>query len=218
MKLSSTKKNRPAPAGPVETVQLGDHLCRRLGARTMPEHRGDVAELAVERAAARELHAHRGVTLHVRQLPQRRRRPADVGELRRRIYAPCSVALEVTQKLRQCHLRFIQHEMVNFGKLFVAQGEQRPARHDRLPRCAATRDQFVRRVLLGDHPADEHDIRPGQILFAQFPHVDIHEALRPFLRQHRRHGEQTQGRQRSFFADKFQRVFETPERVREFRV
>ena len=108
--------------------------------------------------------------------------------------------------------------MVNFGKLLVAQGEQRPARHDRLARGAATRDQFVRRVLLGDHPADEHDIRPGQVLFAQLPHVDIHEPLRPILRQHRGHGQQTQGRQRSFLADEFQRVLETPERVREFRV
>ena len=80
------EEDRPAPAEPAEAVQLGDHLRRRLGAGPMAEHRGDVAELAVERAAARELHAHRGVAPQVRQLPQRRRRLADVGELRRRIH------------------------------------------------------------------------------------------------------------------------------------
>jgi hypothetical protein len=85
--------------------------------------------------------------------------------------------------------------MVNFRKLFMARGEQRPTRHDCLARGTAARDQFVRRVLLGDHPADEHDLGAGQILFAQFPHVDIHEPLHPLLRQHRGHGEQAQGRQ-----------------------
>ena len=56
--------------------------------------------------------------------------------------------------------------MVNLGKLFAAQGEQRPARHDHLAGGAAARDQFVRRFLLGDHPADEDDLRLGQILGA----------------------------------------------------
>ncbi len=108
--------------------------------------------------------------------------------------------------------------MVNCGKLLVPESEQRPARHDRLSRSVATRDQLVRRVPLGNHPADKHNIRPGQIFCAQFPHVDIHEVFRPIFREHRRYGEQTQRRQRCFLADEFQRMLKTPERVREFRV
>src|SRR5271166_3714706 len=136
------EEDRPAPASPPETIQLCDQLRRSLGARPMPEHRGDVAELTIKRAAARKLDAHRSVAPHVRQLPQRRWRLADVRELRRRIYAACSGAREVAQKLRQRHLCLIQHEMVNFGKLLVLEGEQRSARHDSLPRCAATPDQL----------------------------------------------------------------------------
>jgi len=64
------KEDRPAPASPAETIQLCDHLRRSLGARSMPEHRGDVAELAIERAAARKLHTHGSMAVHVRQLPQ----------------------------------------------------------------------------------------------------------------------------------------------------
>ena len=85
------EENRPAPAEPVEAVQLGDHLRRRLGAGPVSEHRGDVAELAVERAAARKLHAHRSVALQVRQLPQRRRRLGGGREIltRHTRAAPC---------------------------------------------------------------------------------------------------------------------------------
>jgi len=100
----------------------------------------------------------------------------------------------------------------------MTEGEQWPAGYDRLARCSATRDQLVRGVPLSNHSANEDDIRPGQIYVAQFSDVDIHEAFRPILRQHRRHGEQPQRRQRSFLADEFQRVLETPERIRKFRV
>src|SRR5271166_2476985 len=63
------EEDRPAPANPAETIQLCDHLRLRLGARPMPEHRGDVAEFAIERAAPRKLHAHRSIALQVCQLP-----------------------------------------------------------------------------------------------------------------------------------------------------
>ena len=184
----------------------------------MSEHRGDVAKFAVERAAARELHAHRRVPPQVRQLPQRRRRLVNVRVFRRCIHTPGVTRFEVAQKPGQRHLRFIQHKVVNLGELLVLEGEQRPARHDRLARRAAAGDQLARRVPLGNHPADEHNIRPRQVLFAQLPHIHIHQALRPPRREHRRHGQQAQRRQGSPLPDEFQGVFETPKRVRELRV
>jgi hypothetical protein len=39
------------------------------------------------------------------------------------------------------------------------------------------RPEFVRRFRLGDHPADEHDVGPGQIALAQLPDNDLHETL-----------------------------------------
>ena len=59
-----------APAAGVQAVELGDDLLRGLDAHTVAEQGGDVAEIAVERAAARELDAHAGVSLEVQQFPQ----------------------------------------------------------------------------------------------------------------------------------------------------
>jgi hypothetical protein len=90
--------------------------------------------------------------------------------------------------------------------------------HDRLARRPATRDQLVRRIPLGDHPADEHHVGPSQVFRAQRPHVHIHQALRPRFRQHRGHRQQAQRRERGSFVDEFQGVLETPECVRKLRV
>ena len=61
MRLSSTKNTGPRQPRLVEAVQLRDDLRRGLGAGPVAELRRHVAELAVERAAAGELHAHRAV-------------------------------------------------------------------------------------------------------------------------------------------------------------
>ena len=73
------QEHRAAPAERVEAVELGDHLLVRLGAWNAAEELGDVAELAVERTAARELQRHRAVGLEVEQLEARHRSGGDRG-------------------------------------------------------------------------------------------------------------------------------------------
>ncbi|MCK7517400.1 MAG: hypothetical protein MZV64_06595 [Ignavibacteriales bacterium] len=77
----------------------------------------------------------------------------------------------------------------------------------------------ARRIPLGDHRADEHEIRPGQILVAQLPHVHVHQALRPRLpAASRPRSAGPSGGSEARLADEFQGVLETPESVRKARI
>ena len=58
----------------VEPVELGQHLRRRLGARHAAIELDDVAELAGERTAARELHADIEIIVELQQIEARDRR------------------------------------------------------------------------------------------------------------------------------------------------
>ena len=63
------EKDALTPAQGVQVIQLGDDLCRGLGARAMPQQGGHVAEVTAEGAAARELDAEGVVMLEIDQLP-----------------------------------------------------------------------------------------------------------------------------------------------------
>ena len=58
-----------APTQGVQAIQLGDDLGGGLGARPMPEQGGHIAEVAADRAAARELDAEGVVMFEIDQLP-----------------------------------------------------------------------------------------------------------------------------------------------------
>ena len=184
----------------------------------MAEHRRDAAKVAVKRAAARVLHAHRCVAPQLHQLPERSRSLAQVREFRGRVDVPRDAAREVVQKPGQCGLGFVEHEMVDVREPGLLDGEQRSACHDRLAGGAAARDELRRRVALRDHCADQHDVRPREILLPERTHVHINQAFLPFRGEHRGDGEEAQRGQRGAFADEFQGVLETPECVRELRV
>ena len=63
-----------AIAEAIELVELGEHLGVGLGARHPPVELDDVAELAGERAAARELHADVEIVVEFQQIEARDRR------------------------------------------------------------------------------------------------------------------------------------------------
>ena len=67
-------ENRAAPLARIELLELGHHLRGRLGARLAAIDLDDVAELAVERAAARILDGHGAVVLGIDQVEVRQRR------------------------------------------------------------------------------------------------------------------------------------------------
>ena len=72
IRLSSTMKTMSMPCSQ-QRLQLGDHLLARLDAGSAAEGDDDVAELALERAAARELEAAECIVPHLEQVEPRRR-------------------------------------------------------------------------------------------------------------------------------------------------
>jgi hypothetical protein len=218
MKLSSTKNTDPSPAEPRQPIQLGDHLRGGLGAGPMSEQGGDVAELAVERATARELNAHARVAPQVGQFPHGRRRVVEVGHSVRRIHAPGQPRSKSRRNSGSVASASFSTKVVNLGKLLVFECEQRAARHDRFARGAATRDRLMRRLRWAIMPLTNTRSAQARSPRAQPAHVHVHQAFAPGLRQHPGHGQQAQRRQRGALADELQGVLEAPERVRELRV
>src|SRR6266404_8840059 len=62
-KVIINDEDYPVPTGSEECVQLSDHLLVTLGARNATVNLNDVAELAVEGAAARILQRHKAILL-----------------------------------------------------------------------------------------------------------------------------------------------------------
>ena len=146
-----------------------------------PEQRGDVAEVAVVRAAARELDAHRGVAPEVRQLPARRRGLAEVGELAGRVDAPRAARSRSAQERGRASAppRSARSGPPRGTARARAVNSGPPA--TRSCRAAlAARDEPARRFALRDHGARRTTMsaqarsRSGQLC-----DVEVHQPLAP---------------------------------------
>ena len=164
MKLSSTMKTMSFHPRRTQPVQFGNQLRRRFGAGHAPVHHDDVAKFAIERAAARELHGHGDVIPEMDEVPARHGRVRDVRPVRGAINGLQSSALHVGHDLRHEFLGLAQDEMPDFRERLMAGGEQRPARDDGFLQGRAPGDDFADGFLLHEHRADQHVIRPAQIL------------------------------------------------------
>ena len=111
MKLSSTRKI-DAAAEPVLGVDLGDHLLGRLDPRLAAEDDDDVAELALERAAARGLDAAHGVLAELDEVVARLRDLGHVGLLGLLVAYPVLAARPFVQESRPGLLRLADEDDV----------------------------------------------------------------------------------------------------------
>ena len=84
IRLSSTMKAIRMPWA-AQGLQLGEDLRARLDPRPAAEGDDDVAELALERAAARELHAAEQVVPHLEQVEPRGSGPCVMS-----VFSACS--------------------------------------------------------------------------------------------------------------------------------
>ena len=106
------------PSAQAEFFQLGDQLGGRLGARHAAVHDDDVAELAIERAAPRELDRHGDIVAEVDQIPAGRRHASDVGPARRGVGGADRPAAHVFDDLR--------HEVFGFAQARNGRCPERP--------------------------------------------------------------------------------------------
>ncbi len=97
-------------------VQLGDQLLRRLGSGHAAIHHDDVAKLAIERTAARELHGHRHVIPEFDEVPARHRCPGDFRPVRAAINGLQPAAPHVGHDLRHHFLGLLALMYDEFGR------------------------------------------------------------------------------------------------------
>ena len=188
------QEDRAPPPQPVQGVELLDDLVRRLGPGHLAVELDDVAELAVERTSARELHAHRPVALHVDEVEARHRGPGHVGLPGLPVHDLRGAVGQVAQELGKDLLGLVQHEVGHAFDLVMERGGMRPPGHHRDPGPVAPRDDVLERGSLHDHGGREHHVGPFQVRVLQRRHVHVHDAERVLGREHRGDGEQPQGR------------------------
>src|SRR5437762_1115708 len=90
----------PSPSSVAQRVQLYQHLLVALSSRHSSVDLDDVAELAIEGAAARILDRHRAVASHVGELEVRNRSQRHCRTLGRLIYRLGFAALQVANDSR----------------------------------------------------------------------------------------------------------------------
>ena len=103
-----------APAEFAQAVQLGDELSRRFGAQLAAIDRDDVAEVALERAAARKLHWHGGVFVHAQQIEPRNRATGYVRLVRHPVHALRGAVLQRLGDVGEDLLGLAHHHVVGF--------------------------------------------------------------------------------------------------------
>ena len=190
-----------APARRVQLVELGQHLRDGFRARTASIDFDDVAELAVERAAARVLHRHGAVALHPDQTQVGQRAARHGGPLGGLVHGTRRALLQVASQFVHQVLGLADHHMVGM-QLRRRQAAGDGTAHHRLQptRMAAVNDGH-QALALHVHTADHGDVGPREVGVRQPLDVGIDQALVPVRGQQRGNGHQAQRRLGGALAD-----------------
>ena len=209
------------PAQVVERLQLSHQLLGCLGARLAPVQHDDVAELALERATTRELHAHRVVGVELKQIEAGHRRGGHVRLLA--VGAEAAAALppfDGFDKQGQGDLTLIEHleiGQLDLGRIGRGAGEWSTHRHRQTP-LFGTGDLLGHVGLLHDHPGDHHQLGPGPFGLAHLPHIAVHQLHLPVLGQQGGHGHQAERRQQHLAVHQLEDLLVAPEGLRELGI
>src|SRR5207244_585029 len=103
------------------------HLLRRLYPRVAAVQLDDVAELALERAAPRGLHAHRGVARAVEQIEPRWKRRSEIrfDVARRGQHVRAVAVLQRAHQLIEAAFRLAEKDVVGVRELVWARADCR---------------------------------------------------------------------------------------------
>src|SRR6266545_1968051 len=147
---------------PVDFAHLGHDLGHGLRAGLPAVYDDDVAELAVERAAARELDRHRAVLIDFEQVEARQRRIVHARFLVLAVFALPLPGRVVGKELRPGIFRLVHEDYVHsVAQLLGAKRRQRPARDDEFSAPAELRRELEDSFLVDDVPGQTDDIRVG---------------------------------------------------------
>ena len=203
-----------AIAQAVELVEFREHLGVGLGARHAPVKLDDVAELARERAAARELHADVQVVVKFQEVEAGDRR---LGHVDLKFFR---FELPFTRPRFPGFDEFVDNpfgfaEDAKICRLIEMRRRCHPgaADDDGLAARTAEIDDIERVVLLRQHAAGQDQIGPVEVVVAQLLGVAVDQPQRPKTRQQRRQRYHAQRRRRIFGAEEFSGALEIPKGI-----
>ena len=131
---------------------FGHDLRNALHPRAPAVDDDDVAELAVERAAARELDRHRVVLIDLDEIEPRRRRGGEVGLVGGTVFRLVGAACEIGEELRPRLLRLVDEQHVGLAaQLLRAERRVGTADDDEAPAAAELGDDL-------EHPFSVDDV------------------------------------------------------------
>ena len=200
---------------PIERLKLGKHLVVRLGARRPAVKLDDVAELASERAAARELHPDVKVLLEFQQIEARHRRLGDVDlEFLGHKHALAAALLPGRDELPDDVLDFAKNTEI-CAVVAVRTGRCIGTTNDDRQAAGTTHfNKFQGIRLLEQHAAGHHHIGPVEIALGQLFGVTVDQPHVPGLRQQGRYRDETERNRRISRPNQFAGFRKVPERIR----
>jgi len=202
-----------------QPIQLAADLLRCLGTRPAPEHDDDVAELAVVRAAARELQADVGVTLEAQQIEARHRRIGQIHGAALPVQGLRAAGLEVAAELRPLVLGLagdhgigVPGERLRAQRGITAAGDHVTAARTVPGEQFALARQLHAHAAHADHVGPRIERHPLDVL--------VDDAHLPLRRTQRRERGQAERRVQGPLAAQhaLQRPAEAPEALREARI
>jgi hypothetical protein len=200
----------------MDLADLGHHLIHGLRPRPPPVHHDDVAELARERTAARELDRHAPVLMDLHQIEARQWRVVHARLLVLPVLGLPLSGLVVFQELRPRVLRLVNEDDVHFvAELLGTERGERTAGHDELSAPPELRRDLEDAALV-DHIAGEaDDVRVD--LEVDRLDVLVHEDDVVLARRDAGDGRQREIREDAFLVQAGQNPVERPERLRVLR-
>ena len=203
-----------AIAKTVELIELREHLGAGFSARHASVELDDVAELACEWTAARELHPNVKVVIELQEIEARYRRLGNVGLKFLCFEQPFARArLPGFHEFVDNALGFAEDTEVRRLIKVGARCDAGSADDHRFSPGMAEVDNVEHVALLRQHASGQDQIGPVDVIIDQFVGVPVEKAKRPGAGQQSRNGDQAQRRCWMFGTEHFSGPLEVPKRV-----
>src|SRR5438094_6357186 len=161
-------KNLVAPAKFKQPIQLRQQLAGALGSGLPSVDGDDVAEFALERTSAGELHRHGGILPELEQIEPWEGSLADIGLVADNVEPFGGAALDVGGDLRENLVGLADHDVVRQSKQeFRFAAGERPADHRPLAKSPRPEEGLANIILLDAHPADHDEVGPKDVCVEQ---------------------------------------------------
>ena len=157
-----------APAEFKQPIELRQQLAGALGSWLPSVDGDDVAEFALERTPAGELHRHRRILPELEQIKPWEGSLADVGLVGDNVEPLGGAALDIGGNLRENLVGLADHHVVRQSKqeFRFAAGEG-PADHRALAKSPRPEEGFANIIFLDAHSADHDEVGPKDVCIEQ---------------------------------------------------